>query len=100
MSLIPIDCTITTYDFAAGYLVDVVDYHCEETLDIYLHHAYLSGVKVHVLQIRKDELGYGGAGRLENIIESRLLHSNYIKKFQKNYPDAFELLDGSEDDEL
>lgn len=100
MSLIPVDCTTTTYDFAAGYLVDVVDYHCEGTLDIYLHHTYLSSVKVHVLQIRKDELGYGGAGRLEDIIESCLLHSNYIKKFQKNYPDVFELIDGSEDNEL
>ena len=100
MSLIPVDCTTTTYDFAAGYLVDVVDYHCEETLDIYLHHTYLSSVKVHVLQIRKDELGYGGAGRLEDIIESCLLHSNYIKKFQKNDPDVFELIDSSEDNEL
>ena len=41
MSLRTVRCTVDTYDFAAGYLVDVVDYPCEEELEVYLHHIYL-----------------------------------------------------------
>ena len=86
MSLEFLDCIVTTYDFAAGYLVDVVDYPLEEELKLYLHHWYYDGMKIHMFNIRKDELGaFGGMGELEDIIEGALVNGSYIQKFKENY---------------
>ena len=85
MSLKPVNCTITTFDFAAGYMVDVVDYPLEEELEVYLHHWYYDGIKVHIFDIRKDELGYGGCGSLEEFIEGRLVYGRYIQDFERKY---------------
>lgn len=96
MSLRTVRCTVDTYDFAAGYLVDVVDYPCEEELEVYLHHIYLDGIKVRIMKIRKDELGYGGLGNLEDIIEGYLVHSTHIRDFNANYGDLLEIIQGGE----
>ena len=86
MALQFIKCKTTTYDFGAGYMVDVVDYPLEEELLLYLHHWYYNGMKMYMFSVRKDELGrYGGAGELEDIIEGSLVHGNYIKDFRKKY---------------
>lgn len=86
MSLRTVKCTIDTYDFAANYLVDVVDYPLEEELKLYLHHWYYDGMKMHMFDVRKDELGvYGGAGELEDIIEGALVNGPYIKIFKEKY---------------
>ena len=86
MSLKFLNCKVTTYDFAAGYIVDVVDYPIEEELKLYLHHWYYDGMKMHMFNIRKDELGvYGGMGELEDIIEGALVNGSYIQKFKENY---------------
>lgn len=79
------DCKINTYTFAAGYLIDVVDFPFEEELKIYLHHEYYDGIKVHIFDIRKDELDCGGAGALEDIIEGQLISNNFIHEFQQKY---------------
>ena len=85
MSMTPINCTITTFDFAAGYMVDVVDYPLEEELEVYLHHWYYDGMKVHIFDIRKDELGCGGCGSLEEFIEGCLVYGRYIQDFECKY---------------
>ena len=85
MSLTTVECLTTTYNFAAGYLVDVVNYPLEEELEIYLHHCYYDGIKIHIFDIRKDELGCGGAGELEDIIEGRLVHQSFIQAFEQKY---------------
>lgn len=85
MSIHTVNCTITTYDFAAGYLVDVVDYPNAEELEVYLHHRYYDGIKVHIFDVRKDELGFGGLGELEDVIEGRLVHEPFIRNFEDKY---------------
>lgn len=85
MSLKFLDCIVTTYEFAAGYLVDVVDYRGADELAVYLHHEYYDGIKVHIFDTRKDELGCGGAGALEDVIEGRLLNEPFIQEFREKY---------------
>ena len=85
MSLQSVNCTTTTFNFAAGYMVDVVDYPLEEELEVYLHHWHYDGIKVHIFDIRKDELGYGGCGCLKEYIEGHLVHGHYIQDFERKY---------------
>lgn len=52
-------------------IIDIYEAHDHE---VYLHHWNYDGIKVHIFDIRKDELGYGGCGSLDEFIEGHLVH--------------------------
>lgn len=84
MGLQQIKCDVTTYDFAWGYLVDVVDYPDSPILSVYLHHDYYYNYRMRMFDIDKEIL-YESGGHLFEEIESRLVHGSYIKEFEEKF---------------
>lgn len=94
MGLQQIKCNVTTYDFAWGYLVDVVDYPDSPIISVHLHHDYFYNYRMRMFDIDKEML-YESGGHLFEEIESKLVHGSYIKMFE----DKFLSNDSTENDD-
>ena len=65
--------------------MDIVDFSDSDFLCVYLHHEYYYEHRIHMFDVRRDELGAGGRGDLFENIEGALIHGSYIADFENKF---------------